>query len=113
MKAFVILIAVVASIATQPPSPSARQEPGRGGRGQGPRGAEPLVLDDHTGFGSIFDGATLKGWDGDPAFWRAEDGVIVGQSTDQNPLKQNTFLIWRGGEPAEFGAGYTNIRAYN
>jgi Domain of Unknown Function (DUF1080) len=73
-----------------------------GGRGDRPRGADPLVVDDRTGFESIFDGRTLKGWDGDPAFWRAEGGAIVGQSTEQNPLKQNTFLIWRGGEPADF-----------
>src|SRR5204862_8346588 len=34
--------------------------------------------------------------------WRAENGEIIGQSTEQNPLKQNTFLIWRRGEPADF-----------
>jgi hypothetical protein len=79
---------------------------GRQGRDQGrsgaPRGAEPLVLDDRTGFEAIFDGMTLKGWDGDPAFWRVEHGAIVGQSTPENPVKQNTFLIWRGGEPRDF-----------
>jgi hypothetical protein len=26
----------------------------------------------------------------------------VGQSTEQNPLEQNTFLIWRGGELSDF-----------
>jgi len=62
----------------------------------------PLALDDHSGFESLFDGTTLKGWDGDPAFWRVENGAIVGQTTANNPLKQNTFLIWRGGEPADF-----------
>jgi hypothetical protein len=60
------------------------------------------VLGDHAGFESIFDGTSLKGWDGDPSFWRAEKGTIVGQSTEQNPLEKNTFLIWRGGEPADF-----------
>jgi len=69
--------------------------------GQATRPA-PLIIDDHAGFESLFDGATLKGWDGDPVFWRVEDGVIVGQTTAKNPLKQNTFLIWRGGEPADF-----------
>src|SRR5947209_19328739 len=98
-----VLFAVVASVAAQPPLvPADQGDRGRGGRGQGPRGADPLVLDDHTGFESIFGGASLKEWDGDPAFWRAENGVIVGESTEQNPLKQNTFLIWRGGEPADF-----------
>ena len=72
------------------------------GRGQGPRGADPLAMDDHSGFVSIFDGKTLDKWDGDPAFWRVEGGAIVGQSTEQNPVKQNTFVIWRGGQPADF-----------
>ena len=63
------------------PADGARGEPGRQGgrRGGGGRGvAQP---DDATGFVSIFDGKTLDGWDGDPTFWRAEDGEIIGQST--------------------------------
>ena len=103
MKQIVVVLATAAAlagvIAAQTPGQEGR---GRGGRGQGPRGADPLVLDDHAGFQSIFDGKSLKGWDGDPSFWRADNGVIVGQSTEQNPIKQNTFLIWRGGEPADF-----------
>jgi Domain of Unknown Function (DUF1080) len=97
-QTLIILLCVAASLAAQSPGQRGRGE----GRGQAPRGAEPLALDDHSGFESIFDGSTLKGWDGDPTFWRAESGEIVGQSTEQNPLKQNTFLIWRGGEPADF-----------
>src|SRR5439155_23878772 len=27
---------------------------------------------------SLFDGATLKGWDGDPAIWAVKDGAIDG-----------------------------------
>jgi hypothetical protein len=100
--AVAVLFAIVAPAVAQPPSPAVGQD-GRGrGRGQGPRGADPLVLDDHTGFESIFDGKTLKGWDGDPSFWRADNGAIVGQTTRQNPLQHNTFIIWRGGEPADF-----------
>src|SRR5205814_1281297 len=72
-----------------------------GGQGRGP-GIDALALDDHTGFESIFDGKTLKGWDGDPQFWRVEDGVIIGESTAEKPVKINTFLIWRGGQPKDF-----------
>jgi len=50
-------------------------------------------MDDHTGFESIFDGKSLKGWDGDPTFWRVEDGEIIGESTLEKPVKINTFLI--------------------
>jgi hypothetical protein len=66
------------------------------------RGAEPLAIDDQTGFQPIFDGKTLTGWEGDPAFWKVEAGAIVGQSTPTNAVKENTFIIWRGGEPANF-----------
>ncbi|MGA2620093.1 MAG: family 16 glycoside hydrolase [Thermoguttaceae bacterium] len=54
------------------------------------------------GFRPIFDGKTLDGWDGDPRLWRVEDGAIVGQTTKENPAHGNTFLIWRGGKPADF-----------
>ncbi len=53
-------------------------------------------------FKSIFDGKTLTGWDGDPAYWRVEDGAITGQTTPDKPLKNNTFLIWRQGEVDDF-----------
>jgi hypothetical protein len=55
-----------------------------------------------TGFQPIFDGKTLEGWDCDPNFWRVEDGAIVGETTLNHQPKQNTFCIWKGGEPADF-----------
>jgi hypothetical protein len=85
--------------------PQGRPEQSRGATGSGqagPRGPQPMPFDDHTGFVSIFDGSSLKGWDGDAKFWRVENGAIVGQTTAENPLKENTFIIWRGGEPADF-----------
>jgi 3-keto-disaccharide hydrolase len=75
----------------------AGQERGRGG----PRGAAPLKYDDYTGFTSIFDG-TMKNWDGDTSLWKAEAESLVGTTTAEKPLTQNTFVIWRGGEPADF-----------
>jgi hypothetical protein len=62
---------------------------------------EPM-MDENTGFKSIFDGKTLKDWDGDPQYWRVEDGAIVGQTTDKNLPKYNSFIIWRGGQPGDF-----------
>ena len=55
-----------------------------------------------SGYQSIFDGRSMKGWDGDPEFWRIENGELVGQTTTDKQPKQNTFLIWRGGSPADF-----------
>jgi hypothetical protein len=47
------------------------------------------------GFTLLFNGRNLDGWDGDPALWKVEDGVIVG-SSDNHPFKVNTFLIYQG-----------------
>lgn len=54
------------------------------------------------GYESLFDGKTLKGWNGDPKFWSVKDGAITGQTTPDNPTKGNTFIIWTGGEVADF-----------
>ncbi len=77
--------------------------------GQAPQGVRPgggvypqTEQDDTTGFTSIFDGKTLTGWDGDTKFWRVENGALVGESTPDNPVKQNNFLIWRGGTVKDF-----------
>ena len=59
-------------------------------------------MNDSAGFEPIFDGKSLKGWDGDPQFWRVENDSIIGESTAEKPLKMNTFLIWRGGQPKDF-----------
>ncbi|MVM32046.1 DUF1080 domain-containing protein [Spirosoma sp. HMF4905] len=54
------------------------------------------------GFVQIFDGKTLKGWDGDPTYWRVENGNLVGEITPATLLKTNSFIIWKGGEPGDF-----------
>ncbi len=57
---------------------------------------------DEEGFKPIFDGQSLDGWDGDPRFWRVEDGTITGQTTPDNPTEHNTFLIWRESKVDDF-----------
>jgi hypothetical protein len=44
----------------------------------------------------------FQDWDGDPKFWRVENGNIVGESTPEKVVGPNTFLIWRGGAPGDF-----------
>ena len=55
-----------------------------------------------TGFVQIFDGKTLKGWEGDTNYWRVENGCLVGEITPEKILKTNSFIIWQGGEPQDF-----------
>lgn len=55
-----------------------------------------------SGFVQIFDGKTLNGWEGDPTYWRVENGSLVGEITPSTLLKTNSFIIWRGGRPADF-----------
>lgn len=54
----------------------------------------PLDFADHQGYVSLFDGKTLKGWDGNPKFWRVENGAIVGESTPTNP-SGNSYIVYR------------------
>lgn len=114
------LLSVVADVPTAGQAPGAQTEgQGRaggargGGRGtqqpapgippQTAQGVYPnTVPDDDAGFVSIFDGASLTGWDGDTTFWRVENGEIVGETTPDKVAKTNSFLIWRGGRLRDF-----------
>lgn len=60
------------------------------------------VEEDEPGFVSIFDGHSLAGWSGDPTYWRVENGILVGEITPETVIRSNTFIIWQGGEPADF-----------
>lgn len=73
-------------------TPASAQQRARGGP----------APDDNAGFEAIFDGKTLNNWDGDPTFWRAENGEIIGESTADKVVKVNTFLIWKGGTLKDF-----------
>ena len=74
----------------------------QGGGGGGQQQAPAIAADDTAGFTSIFDGKSLTGWDGDPMFWRVENGIIVAESTPEKQVTSNTFLIWRGGQLKNF-----------
>lgn len=81
------------------------QFPGEEQRNHGAPGISifpQLIPDDYKGFTSIFDGKTLTGWDGDTTFWRVENETIIGQSTPEKVVKENNFLIWRGGTARDF-----------
>jgi 3-keto-disaccharide hydrolase len=62
----------------------------------------PVVTNDESGFQLIFDGKSLQGWQGDTNYWRVEDGCLVGEVTTNNLLKQNSFIVWHGGETRDF-----------
>ena len=88
-----VLAAVLVSADAQ--APSAPYVPKQSDR--------PAAVDgDEAGFVPIFDGQTLKGWEGDPTYWRVEGGALVGEITPATIVKSNTFIIWRGGKPKDF-----------
>src|SRR5258706_325054 len=63
---------------------------------------------DEPGFEAIFNGRTLEGWEGNPKYWRVENGALVGEVTPATLLQSKTFVIWRRGTPPgfEFEADY-------
>ena len=93
-RGWVVLIIIAAAVLAQERRGGAPgQPPGGERRGGGRGGPAATVPDDNAGFEALFDGKTLANWDGEPGFWRVEDGCIVGETTAERPLKQNTFLI--------------------
>ena len=64
---------------------------------------EPLDFDDHQGYVQIFDGVSLKSWDGDPNIWHVEDGAIVGESSKEKPVA-NSYISFHGFEAKDFCA---------
>ncbi|MGH8020942.1 MAG: 3-keto-disaccharide hydrolase [Opitutaceae bacterium] len=63
---------------------------------------KPSDPDADADFKAIFDGRSLAGWEGDPRYWRVENGCIVGEVTPETLLQQNSFLVWREGAPRDF-----------
>lgn len=53
-------------------------------------------------FVPLFDGVSLKGWEGDPKLWRVEDSTIVGQTRADDPIPANSFLVWHQGVVDDF-----------
>ena len=83
-------------------APTRGQPPAsQGGRGGGFTEPSPMDVNDHEGYVSLFDGVSLKGWDGNPKFWRVEDGAIVGESTPANP-SGNSYIVYRNLEAKDF-----------
>jgi Domain of Unknown Function (DUF1080) len=84
----------------QPPANQTATPVPRGGLG-GFTEPAPLDFADHEGYVPLFDGTTLKGWDGNPKFWRVENGAIVGESTAANP-SGNSYIVCRDLEARDF-----------
>lgn len=64
---------------------------------------DTTLSEDEDGYVALFDGKTLNGWKGDTAYWRIENGILIGEITPSSPpLKTNTFLTWQNGEPGDF-----------
>ncbi len=95
--ALVLGASMFAQQAPPPGAPAAGRGPG-GGRG---RGGPPVGVLEETGFTKIFDG-TMKGWDCDPDFWKAENDIMVGETTATHQPPQNIFCVWKGSQPADF-----------
>ncbi len=51
---------------------------------------------------TLFNGQDLSDWKGRESFWSVQDGAIVGETTRENIIEANTFLVWQGGDVADF-----------
>ncbi|MCL5269273.1 MAG: DUF1080 domain-containing protein [bacterium] len=60
------------------------------------------LYSDEAGFKPIFNGKDMTGWAGDAEWWGVKDGCLTAQSTPEHPCKNQSYLMYRGGEPADF-----------
>jgi hypothetical protein len=105
---FLVLAAVLHAQVVPPAlvSPAA-QPPQTGSEGQKLIGMPkfhdpaPYDIDEHTGYKQIFDGKTFNGWDADPAIWRIENGIMVGETFEGKP-KGNNYIVYRGDKTRDF-----------
>jgi len=102
--ALVVIALVLSGLAAQSQSPSQSRSTQSYPLAPAPETQTyPTPLSDSdAGFVPIFNGTSLDGWDGDSHYWRVEDHILIGEVTPQTLLRQNSFLIWRGGAPANF-----------
>jgi hypothetical protein len=61
-----------------------------------------ITLAAQAGEQRLFNGKDLDGWDSAPGWWHVEDGALTAESTPEKPCKKCNYLIWKGGEPADF-----------
>jgi hypothetical protein len=68
-----------------------------------PKFHEPLPydIDAHTGYTQIFDGTSLKGWDGDTTIWRVEDGLMIGETLQDKP-RGNSYIVYAAQKTKDF-----------
>lgn len=62
----------------------------------------PAMAQDKAAAKSIFNGKDLSGWEGAAGLWSVEDGAITGKTTEADPIKNNTFLVWKDGKVGDF-----------
>ncbi len=55
--------------------------------------AEVGARPDKDGFVHVFDGKTLRHWEGNRKYWSVEDGALTGKT--DGTLKMNRFLTWK------------------
>lgn len=58
--------------------------------------------DQEAVFTPILTDSSVEDWEGDPQYWRFNDGVLTGEITPDKILAENTFFIWNGGTVGNF-----------
>ena len=102
------LIALASPIVMFAQAPPARQAPASPAApatsaSQTPAAPRPAleISTDTAGWISMFDGVSMKGWDGAMPLWHVENGAIVVRRT-ADPALGSVYLIWQGGQPKNF-----------
>src|SRR5262249_3356027 len=80
-------------------TPPAQQ--GQGGGADLGRGATPMAYDDYTGFTKLWDGQTLRGWDGESDVWSIDNNAIHAD-TRKTPGQHHLHYVGPGAVMRDF-----------
>jgi len=96
-----IVIAAAVLAAQQPAAPAAGAPPGAGRGGGVGNGATPVAYDDYSGFTKLWDGQTLKNWNGESDVWSIENGAIHADTT-KTPGQHHLHYVGPGAVMRDF-----------
>ena len=94
----VLTIATAATIALVCAASMSRGQ-GQGRGGGGFTQPDPIAFDDHEGWTSIFDGLSLKNWEGNPDIWHLENAAIIRPIHSRRSLPGRHTLSGRAANP--------------
>lgn len=92
-KLYYLLLVFLSTLACQN-TESERLSHGDPGAAEGVRKGPALTLQHNKPYKDILSDENKSNWSGSQNHWHWENGTLTGETTEDNPIGQNSFLVW-------------------